>query len=147
MVLMFQSGLYNVAKDDMHLRELLFEFVAPPPTLATSRSNVLGGPSTTASTNSSDLMLMGFPTLVHSSYPSLCSCHSKLKSVGFTCPRCKSRICDVPTECRVCGLTVVSSPHLARSYRHLFPVSRFAHLGGENLLTIVPMTRLQISIS
>lgn len=65
---------------------------------------------------------MGFPTLVHAAYPGLCSCHSKLKSVGFTCPRCKSRICDVPTECKVCGLTVVSSPHLARSYRHLFPV-------------------------
>lgn len=116
------TGTFSVAKDDLYLRELLFEFVSPPPTIAPSKSNVLGGPSSTAPTNTADLMLMGFPTLVHAPYPGLCSCHSKLKSIGFTCPRCKSRICDVPTECKVCGLTVVSSPHLARSYRHLFPV-------------------------
>lgn len=67
-------------------------------------------------------MMMGFPKLVHAPYPGLCSCHGKLKSVGYSCPRCKSRICDVPTECRVCGLTVVNAPQLARSYRHLFPV-------------------------
>lgn len=126
------TGTYGVAKDDVYLRELLFEFVAPPPTLAPSRSNVLGGTTAAvvvaapvnnaANSNSADLMLMGFPTLVHSAYPGICSCHSKLKNVGFTCPRCLNRLCDVPTECRVCGLTVVSSPHLARSYRHLFPV-------------------------
>lgn len=66
---------------------------------------------------------MGFPTLVHSTYPAICGCHGKLKISGYSCPRCKSRICDVPTECRVCGLTVVNAPQLARSYRHLFPVS------------------------
>lgn len=112
-----------MAKDDLYLRELLFEYVSPPATVAPSQSNVLGGPSTAAVSNSSDLMMMGFPPLVHSPYPGLCSCHSKLKNMGYVCPRCKSRICDVPTECRVCGLTNVSSPHLARSYKHLFPVS------------------------
>lgn len=118
-----RAGTYRVVKEDeLSLRELLFEFVSPPPTLASSKTNVLGAPSSVGPTNSSDLMLMGFPALVQSPYPGLCSCHSKLKNTGYTCPRCKSRICDVPTECRVCGLTVVSSPHLARSYRHLFPV-------------------------
>lgn len=71
------------------------------------------------------MMLMGFPALVHAQYPGLCACHGKMRSQGYECPRCKSRLCDVPTECRVCNLTVVSSPHLARSYRHLFPVDNF----------------------
>ncbi|SCV73417.1 BQ2448_7343 [Microbotryum intermedium] len=120
------KGTYNVARDDLYLRELLFEFVSPPATLAPSKSHVLGGPSASAPTSSADLMQMGFPQLVQALYPGLCSCHLKLKTSGYICPRCKSRICDVPTECRVCGLTVVNAPQLARSYRHLFPLNKKA---------------------
>lgn len=67
-------------------------------------------------------MQMGFPALLTTTYPGVCACHGKLKTSGYGCPRCKARLCDVPTECRVCGLTVVNAPQLARSYRHLFPV-------------------------
>ncbi|KDE04683.1 hypothetical protein MVLG_04907 [Microbotryum lychnidis-dioicae p1A1 Lamole] len=119
------KGTYNVARDDLYLRELLFEFVSPPATLAPSKSHVLGGPSASAPSSSADLMQMGFPQLIQAPYPGLCSCHLKLKNSGYNCPRCKSRICDVPTECRVCGLTVVNAPQLARSYRHLFPVANY----------------------
>uniref|UniRef100_A0A0E0DFZ5 Ssl1-like domain-containing protein n=1 Tax=Oryza meridionalis TaxID=40149 RepID=A0A0E0DFZ5_9ORYZ len=58
---------------------------------------------------------------------SICSCHMKIKSgaEGYICPRCKVNVCELPTECRTCGLTLVSSPHLARSYHHLFPVQPF----------------------
>lgn len=117
------TGTYNVAKDDVCLKELLFEFVSPPPTLVAAKPAIaIAAPS--APINTSDLMQMGFPTLLHQTdYPGLCSCHSKLKSMGFVCPRCESWICEVPTECPVCSLAVVSSPHLARSWRHLFPVS------------------------
>ncbi|GAA5973148.1 hypothetical protein JCM11641_006293 [Rhodosporidiobolus odoratus] len=118
------KGVYRVARDDYSFRDLLFEFVSPPPTLAPSKSHILGGPSP-ASLSSADLMQMGFPALVSSTYPGICSCHGKLKNIGYSCPRCKSRICDVPTECRVCGLTVVNAPQLARSYRHLFPVANY----------------------
>lgn len=31
-------------------------------------------------------------------------------------------MCDVPTDGDICGLMIVSSPHLARSYHHLSPV-------------------------
>lgn len=50
---------------------------------------------------------------------------SKLKSGGYFCPQCRSKYCELPVECRVCGLTLVSAPHLARSYHHLFPVQAF----------------------
>ena len=36
-------------------------------------------------------------------------------------------------SCHVCGLTLVSSPHLARSYHHLFPVPAFAEVGAAEL--------------
>jgi len=48
-----------------------------------------------------------------------------MKSQGFLCPRCSAKVCDVPTDCDVCGLMIVSSPHLARSYHHLFPVKAY----------------------
>jgi transcription initiation factor TFIIH subunit 2 len=41
------------------------------------------------------------------------------------CPRCSSRVEELPSQCSVCKLTLVSSPHLARSYHHLFPVPPF----------------------
>ena len=101
----------------------MFEFVSPPPTIAaaSSRSHLLGGASSSSSA-AADLMQMGFPALLTTTYPGVCACHGKLKTSGYGCPRCKARLCDVPTECRVCGLTVVNAPQLARSYRHLFPV-------------------------
>jgi transcription initiation factor TFIIH subunit 2 len=43
----------------------------------------------------------------------------------FVCPRCKGRLAELPGECPVCRLTLVSSPHLARSYHHLFPVAPY----------------------
>lgn len=120
------AGVYRVARDDLAFRDLLFEFVSPPPTIAataSSRSHLLGGASTSSSSAAAaDLMQMGFPALLTTTYPGVCACHGKLKTSGYGCPRCKARLCDVPTECRVCGLTVVNAPQLARSYRHLFPV-------------------------
>lgn len=44
---------------------------------------------------------------------------------GHECPRCLSRVSELPSRCHICGLTLVSSPHLARSYHHLFPVGSF----------------------
>jgi len=44
---------------------------------------------------------------------------------GHECPRCLARVSELPAACHVCSLTLVSSPHLARSYHHLFPVGGF----------------------
>ena len=67
----------------------------------------------------------------------------------YVCPRCASRVevsvkkpsflgnrkitsnnfsQELPSQCSVCSLTLVSSPHLARSYHHLFPVAPFEEL-------------------
>lgn len=41
---------------------------------------------------------------------------------------CRARVSELPGACHVCALTLVSSPHLARSYHHLFPVPPFAEV-------------------
>lgn len=56
----------------------------------------------------------------------MCACHREVRpGPHYACPRCKSRVCHLPTPCPVCNITLVSSPHLARSYHHLFPVPTF----------------------
>ena len=68
---------------------------------------------------------MGFPKQEKQGYPSFCTCHPKLTFGGFSCPRCSSKYCEVPTQCSVCGLTLIAASHLARSYHHLFPVQPY----------------------
>ena len=50
--------------------------------------------------------------------------------------RCKARVVDLPCSCHVCGLTLISSPHLARSYHHLFPVRAFTEVPPAQLSTL-----------
>ena len=40
---------------------------------------------------------------------------------------------ELPCSCHICGLTLVSSPHLARSYHHLFPVRAFSEIPQAEL--------------
>lgn len=57
---------------------------------------------------------------------------SKLTSGGYYCPQCFSKYCELPVECRACGLTLVSAPHLARSYHHLFPAANYIEVNFNN---------------
>lgn len=114
------EGIFGVALNEGHFKDILFESIPPPAQIAASRTGA--GPGGAPA----DLMIMGFPTrLPETSAPALCVCHSDLKSEGYLCPRCSAKLCDVPTDCDVCGLMIVSSPHLARSYHHLFPVMSY----------------------
>ncbi|PCH43606.1 TFIIH basal transcription factor complex subunit SSL1 [Wolfiporia cocos MD-104 SS10] len=115
------GGTFGVALNEGHFKDLLFELIPPPAQRAFARASS-GAPANPAA----DLMLMGFPTrLPETSAAGLCACHSQLRSAGFLCPRCGAKVCDVPTDCDICGLMIVSAPHLARSYHHLFPVKPF----------------------
>ncbi|KAI5120985.1 hypothetical protein M0805_006657 [Coniferiporia weirii] len=123
------GGIFGVAMNEGHFKDLLFELIPPPAQRALSRAAGAGAGAGSAA----DLMMMGFPTrLPETSAPGLCVCHSELKSEGFLCPRCAAKVCDVPTDCDVCGLMIVSSPHLARSYHHLFPVKPYQAVTEAN---------------
>ena len=58
---------------------------------------------------------------------------SRPNSGGYFCPQCCSKYCELPVECKACGLTLVSAPHLARSYHHLFPVDNFKELEYKDM--------------
>lgn len=56
----------------------------------------------------------------------------KLMSGGYTCGRCKAKVSNLPCECHICNLMLISSPHIARAYHHLFPVKQFEEVNLEN---------------
>ncbi|KAJ3551969.1 hypothetical protein NM688_g4403 [Phlebia brevispora] len=80
------GGQFGVALNEGHFRDLLFELIPPPAQQPIARGKGTVNPA-------ADLMMMGFPTrLPVTSPPSLCVCHSDLKSEGFLCPRCLAKV-------------------------------------------------------
>lgn len=102
---------YSVALHEQHFRELFLAATTPPPTLASEQHNA-------------SLLMMGFPsrTLASKDHVSLCACHNRPSREGYACTRCRAKVCRLPAECPCCGLTLILSTHLARSYHHLFPL-------------------------
>jgi transcription initiation factor TFIIH subunit 2 len=105
MLAKWTNGVHNVPLNEDHCKDLLFEFLQPPPLYRNVPAS---------------LVYMGFPERLNTY--ELCSCHDTVKKYGFICPRCNSKICSIPSDCSTCGLKLISAPHLARSYHHLFPV-------------------------
>nr|XP_023421008.1 general transcription factor IIH subunit 2-like isoform X1 [Cavia porcellus] len=50
---------------------------------------------------------------------------------GYFYPQCWAKYCELPVECKICGLTLVSAPHLVWSYHHLFPLDAFQEIPLE----------------
>lgn len=107
------SQTYTVALNEQHYRDLLMRATTPPTT-----------PHATAEDSAvkSSLLMMGFPSRTIDPAPTLCACHGKPSREGYLCSRCSSKVCSLPTQCPACGLTLILSTHLARSYHHLFPL-------------------------
>ncbi|KAK4101479.1 TFIIH basal transcription factor complex, subunit SSL1 [Parathielavia hyrcaniae] len=126
---------YAVALHEQHFRELLLAATIPPvthSTTTTSSSNPKE-PSNNNNTNTStqaSLLMMGFPSraLAPRDHVSFCACHNRPTREGYACTRCRTKVCRLPAECPVCGLTLVLSTHLARSYHHLFPLRGWAEV-------------------
>lgn len=132
------GGDFHVVLNEDHYKELLMQHV--PPRIITET------PAVPTDSDASDLLVMGFPRRIpFNAPPSLCACHGRLIAgkkgtsyvergnapVGYTCPRCASKVCQVPTDCPTCGITVIMSTHLARSYHHLFPVQNYEPVPWE----------------
>ena len=111
------EGHYSVALNEQHFRELFMALTTPPATRAKKESQ-------------SSLLMMGFPSRTSGAGKtmSFCACHSKLTSGGYLCSRCDSKVCSLPAECPACGLTLILSTHLARSYHHLFPLRNWVEV-------------------
>ena len=116
------SQTYNVALNETHYRDLLMRATTPPttPHSTTDDSGI-----------KSSLLMMGFPSRIVDSSPTLCACHSHTTRGGYLCSRCSNKVCSLPTQCPACGLTLILSTHLARSYHHLFPLSNWREVSWE----------------
>ena len=110
------SQTYNVALNEIHYRDLLMRATTPPTTPHSSAKD---------SGAKSSLLMMGFPSRIVDPSPTLCACHSRTTRGGYLCSRCSSKVCSLPTQCPACGLTLILSTHLARSYHHLFPLTNW----------------------
>lgn len=108
---------YTVAMHEQHFRDLLLENTTPPVTRTEEQA--------TAS-----LLMMGFPsrTLATADGVNYCACHNKPFREGYQCTRCGTRVCRIPADCPSCGLTLILSTHLARSYHHLIPLRNFVEV-------------------
>ncbi|KAL1883074.1 hypothetical protein VTK73DRAFT_10000 [Phialemonium thermophilum] len=111
------DGSYAVALDEQHFRELFLAATTPPITRSVERE-------------AASLLMMGFPSraLAPGDHLSLCACHNQPSREGYACTRCRTKVCRLPAECPSCGLTLILSTHLARSYHHLFPLRNWVEV-------------------
>lgn len=136
---------YGVILNESHFKELLMDCVIPLPITVKKQKEAVD------QSNSVPLIKMGFPTKIQPSFLSansavsvdfvrLCACHPTENSdasknmveissdtpqssvIGYQCPQCHSKVCSLPIVCPVCGLMLILSTHLARSYHHLVPL-------------------------
>ncbi|KAL4972396.1 Ssl1-like-domain-containing protein [Aspergillus desertorum] len=112
------DSYYGVALNEQHFRELVMAVTTPPATYSQKQST-------------SSLLMMGFPSRTIETFPSFCACHSNPTPGGYLCSRCNSKVCSLPAECPSCGLTLILSTHLARSYHHLFPLMNWVEVSWE----------------
>ena len=100
---------YTIVLHENHFRELMMTVTTPPATIDQAQS-------------ASSLLMMGFPSRTVAEEASFCACHHRPCREGYLCSRCSTKVCSLPSECPGCGLTLILSTHLARSYHHLFPL-------------------------
>lgn len=146
------DSTYAVVLHEHHFRELFLKATTPPPTLrpAAAAAAARNTPATTQAAaqsngakeqedggdnnNQASLLMMGFPSrgLAPKDVLTMCACHNRPGREGYACTRCRAKVCRLPSECPACGLTLILSTHLARSYHHLFPLRLWAEVSwGE----------------
>lgn len=111
------GGSLGVSLEKAHFRDWLLGQCVPPPALKQQQEH-----------NTCEMVFMGFPTRTKADIPTLVHASRDTKLLArtsYTCPQCQAKVSDLPTDCVVCGMKLVLSPHLARSFHHLFPVAPF----------------------
>ena len=125
-IAMEPNGTYAVALNQSHLRTLIGNLQIPPPIMDDH-----GG-------KYARRIPVGFPTLAGSigegQVKVVCQPYEEYCDDGFKCPKCESFIkTELPYKCNVCNLFLLSSPHLCRSYHHLFGVEPFEEVTNTEL--------------
>ncbi|CAI4231135.1 unnamed protein product [Auanema sp. JU1783] len=107
------NGRYDIVLDPDHMELLMSNHTTPPPSMKSTECSAVR---------------VGFPPHAAINVNSFCQCHPLTQPVsdrGFLCEQCGARHCSLPAECRICKLTLVAAPQLARAFRHLLPLPAF----------------------
>ncbi|KAJ1209045.1 hypothetical protein NDU88_004424 [Pleurodeles waltl] len=122
------GGTYHVILDESHYKELLMQHVIPPPASSGSECSLIrmGFPQQTIASLSDQDAKPSFSMAQLDS-----NNEPGLTLGGYFCPQCRAKYTELPVECKICRLTLVSAPHLARSYHHLFPLDPFQEIALE----------------
>ena len=118
------GGVIGVCLDKAHFRDWMLGQCVPPPAFAARARTDL----------SCTMVQMGFPTRTSAEVPTMVHATREttlLARTAYTCPQCQAKVSELPAECAVCQLKLVLSPHLARSFHHLFPVAPFPEVSIE----------------
>mgnify|MGYP000269956784 CR=1 FL=1 len=114
-----------MAVNEDYFTRMIMNHVQPPPVLVADQKSL------------GYLITMGFPVVKFDAESYICLCHNRIAHNGYCCPRCGCKICNIPADCPVCHLTLISSSHLARSYHHLFPVIPFEPVSDDSVASDV----------
>ena len=69
---------------------------------------------------------MGFPMKTTNTTRLVkCVCHKEMQSSVYVCPQCHGFVCEIPTNCPVCKLTLVEKDMLTRVHRLLYNVPTY----------------------
>ncbi|CUM67255.1 uncharacterized protein PRCAT00004948001 [Priceomyces carsonii] len=144
------TNFYGVILNESHFRELLMDSVVPLPISEKDNLEIEKREGVTLLKMGFPSKIQPYSSLSTSSsfssnFPQLCACHPTSGSedsknvvefannenpeetnvFGYQCPQCKNKICHLPTICPICGLMLILSTHLARSYHHLVPLKEY----------------------
>ena len=113
------GGEYGVPTSPAHMRELVLELVAPRPV-----------PAATDAAPNNALVRVGFPRRRENTGPVLGfspggGATPTLCDAPYRCPECEAAHTELPTQCPVCGLKLMSAIELTKTYHHLFPIPGF----------------------
>ncbi|KAK8151908.1 Ssl1-like-domain-containing protein [Phyllosticta citribraziliensis] len=123
--------VYGVALDQLHFRDLLMATTTPPVIRDTAPTTTTATAAAEENANPASLLMMGFPSRITEHDATICACHGALTRGGYLCSRCKAKVCALPATCPSCGLTLILSTHLARSYHHLFPLRNWSPVSWD----------------
>lgn len=82
------------------------------------------------------------PQLIHICFPMrtqintkiLCPCHNSLHTETFSCNFCNSKVCRIPSKCKICGIYLVSMQDLSHVSNNLEEAPFFEDIENKNHL-------------
>uniref|UniRef100_A0A1I7S5R7 VWFA domain-containing protein n=1 Tax=Bursaphelenchus xylophilus TaxID=6326 RepID=A0A1I7S5R7_BURXY len=106
-------GRCDTVLDQPHFQKILNDYIKPVVLPKGSESN---------------LIRVCFPIRDAVFEPPVCVCHrddfSQLEQ-AYICAQCGAHFCSTPVECGICGVLLITSPQLARTFQHLLQLDEF----------------------